>query len=236
MPRASKRKSDNISDDASSSSKKNRTSSAGDVSASHAESSTAGVNAAAPAQQQRLTTPDLEFDYDRSQLRDPRPTPGRVKRPRHDKYDLTESEREKFRPPPLPKPKGRLGAFQKDKLFEEESLRDPTETFHDLYVCYRKGREGSPTYDTAGFELDYDEVCDWMKPKAYSKSRVVKGMEKSGSAAQAFDNRMLGMFFEDKDEALEKQKSMTFFFTSCIKDKISKVLGIPWHKIGMAEL
>ncbi|KAH8161814.1 hypothetical protein CIB48_g6435 [Xylaria polymorpha] len=30
----------------------------------------------------RLTTPDLEFDYDRSQLRDPRPTPGRTRQPR----------------------------------------------------------------------------------------------------------------------------------------------------------
>jgi hypothetical protein len=30
----------------------------------------------------RLTTPDPEFDYDRSQLRDPRPTPGRKARPR----------------------------------------------------------------------------------------------------------------------------------------------------------
>ena len=32
----------------------------------------------------RLTTPDLEYDYDRSQLRDPRPTPGRRARPRWD--------------------------------------------------------------------------------------------------------------------------------------------------------
>jgi hypothetical protein len=29
----------------------------------------------------RLSTPDLEFDYDRSQLRDPRPTQGRKARP-----------------------------------------------------------------------------------------------------------------------------------------------------------
>lgn len=30
----------------------------------------------------RLTTPDIQFDYDRSQLRDPRQTPGRGGRPR----------------------------------------------------------------------------------------------------------------------------------------------------------
>ncbi|KAM0724218.1 hypothetical protein Q7P37_000100 [Cladosporium fusiforme] len=35
-----------------------------------------------PKPNPRLTTPDLEFDFDRSQLRDPRPTPGRKARPR----------------------------------------------------------------------------------------------------------------------------------------------------------
>ncbi|KAF1975273.1 hypothetical protein BU23DRAFT_566845 [Bimuria novae-zelandiae CBS 107.79] len=32
------------------------------------------------AKKPRLTIPDLEFNYDRSQLRDPRPTPGRATR------------------------------------------------------------------------------------------------------------------------------------------------------------
>lgn len=36
----------------------------------------------------RLTTPDLEFDYDRSQLRDQRPTPGRKARPRYDCFSI----------------------------------------------------------------------------------------------------------------------------------------------------
>ena len=35
-------------------------------------------------QKPRLMTPDLEYDYDRSKLRDPRPTPGRRARPRWD--------------------------------------------------------------------------------------------------------------------------------------------------------
>ncbi|KAK8045412.1 hypothetical protein PG993_005436 [Apiospora rasikravindrae] len=218
------------------SSKKTKTFSAKDESASHAGSSSADANAAAQTRQQRPTTPDLGFDYNRSQLRDPRPTPGRVKRPRYEELDLSESERARFQPPPPPKPKGRLNGFQKNELFREEAFRDPTHTFHHLYRCHRKGREGSPTYDPAGFQLDYEKVCKWMKPQAYNKNRMVKGMEKRVSAAQEFDSRMLDMFFEEGDEAMEKERNMTFVFTSCVKDKISKDLDIPWHKIGMAEL
>lgn len=236
MPRAPKRKSDNIAVDAASSSKRSKTHEVIDLTASDSEDASADVRAAEPAQQQRLTTPDLEFDYDRSQLRDPRPTPGRVKRPRYVGSDLTESERDKYRPPPPAKPKGRLNAFQKNELFREETFRDPTATFHDLYVCHRKGRHGSPTYDEAGFQLDYDKVCKWMAPKPYNKNRMVRGMEKSISAAENFDTRMIGMFFEEGDEAVEKKRNTHFVFTHCIKDKISKDLGIPMHKIGMAEL
>ncbi|KAK8085365.1 hypothetical protein PG997_006636 [Apiospora hydei] len=220
MPHAPKRKSDInvISSDDEPSPKKTKTSPAEVVSVSHAESSTAGASAAdESAQQQRPTTPDLEFDYDRSQLRDPWPTPGRVKRPRYEGRDLTESERARFKPPPPPKPKGRLDSFQKNALYREEGFRDPTHTSHHLY-------------------LDYDKVDKWMKPQAYNKRRMVKGMEKRVSAAQEFDSRMLDMFFEEGDEAMEKQKHMPFVFTSCVKDKISKDLGIPWHKIGMPEL
>ena len=45
----------------------------------------------------RLTTPDVEFDYDRSQLRDPRPTPGRIKRPRYDDFSCPDDLKAKFK-------------------------------------------------------------------------------------------------------------------------------------------
>jgi hypothetical protein len=37
-----------------------------------------------------LTEKDLEFDFDHSQIRDPRATPGRVKRPRYEERELSE--------------------------------------------------------------------------------------------------------------------------------------------------
>ncbi|KAK7991666.1 hypothetical protein PG996_013315 [Apiospora saccharicola] len=237
MPPASKRKSDGISVDASSSSKRSKTHEVIDLTASDTEGASANSDADVLVQQrQRLRTPDLEFDYDRSQLRDPRPTPGRVRRPRREERDLTEAERERFKPPPPPKPKGRLSAFQKNELFRDSAFRDPTHPFHHLYVCHRKGRQGSPTYDAGGFQLDYDKVCKWMKPQAYNKNRMVRGMEKSLAAGKEFDSRMFHMFFEEGDEAMEKRNSIDTAFASCIKDRISKDLDIPWHKIGMKEL
>ncbi|KAK8115935.1 hypothetical protein PG984_012437 [Apiospora sp. TS-2023a] len=237
MPPASKRKSDGISVDASSSSKRSKTHEAIDLTASDTEGASANADADVPEQQrQRLRTPDLEFDYDRSQLRDPRPTPGRVKRPRHDEFSLTKEEREKYRPPPPAKPKGRLSASQKSELYKQEAINDSAALYHDMYVCQRKGRQGSPTYDTAGFQLDYDKVCKTLAPQTYNKRRIVNRMEKRIATGQEFDSHMMYIFFEEGDEAMEKQRTMPSVFTFCVQDKISKDLGIPWHKTGEAEL
>ncbi|KAI0530289.1 hypothetical protein GGR58DRAFT_524768 [Xylaria digitata] len=97
-------------------------------------------------QRPRLTTPDLEFDYDQSRLRDPRPTPGRVRRPRLRESEVSEEFKQRFFIPKPERPKGRLNAYQKDLLYQEQSFLDPLQTFHDLHVCHRKGPYGQPTY------------------------------------------------------------------------------------------
>lgn len=61
------------------------------------------------AEKPRLTTPDIEFEYDRSQLRDPRTTPGRNAKPRYDEIDILEGLRAeislKFHVPKPERPK-----------------------------------------------------------------------------------------------------------------------------------
>jgi hypothetical protein len=96
-------------------------------------------------------------------------TLGRKARPRYTKYDIPEELktrlekiRENPKPPKLP---GRLNNFQKDELFIEETRLNPLESFHNLYRFYDKGREGSPSYDSAGFQLDYNKVAAWMEPQ-----------------------------------------------------------------------
>ncbi|KAI0160395.1 hypothetical protein GGR57DRAFT_499804 [Xylariaceae sp. FL1272] len=182
------------------------------------------------SQKPRLTTPDLQFDYDRSQLRDPRPTPGRVQRPmlRGDQ-EVTEEFKSNFFIPKPEKPKGRLTAGQKDKVFGEQAFLDPSQTFHNLHVCYRKGRDGSPTYDEGGFQLDYDKVAEWMRPKSYSKSRIVKSMDRRLAQGQQEDEEIFGIFFADPENVDYNQRLQSKFH---VKDRISKDLGIPFHQIG----
>ncbi|KAK9419440.1 hypothetical protein SUNI508_07415 [Seiridium unicorne] len=178
----------------------------------------------------RLTTPDLEFDYDRSQLRDPRPTPGRVKQPRMS-Y-ASEEWKSQFSIPKPEKPKGRLSRAQKDELDKQERPMDPSATFHHLYVCHRKGRDGSPTYDEAGFQLDWEKVNDWFKPRPYSRSSAVRGMERRLKRDEAERRTMFDMFFVDGKAPATHDADVT----NHMRDHVSKDLGIPWHQIGPEQL
>lgn len=188
----------------------------------------------------RLTTPDLEFDYDRSQLRDPRPTPGRHRRPRRESIEMTETEkreiREKFTIPEPEKPKGRLNAFQKDKLFGQAALLNPMHTFHDLHVCHQKGRNGSPTYDSAGFQLDYHKVADWMRPKPYNKSAMVNGMQRSLDKKAKEEEEMYKIFFVDGKAPHIGPSDIPHQISDYVKDQVSKDIGVPFHQIAPAEL
>ncbi|KAI0508732.1 hypothetical protein F5B22DRAFT_381767 [Xylaria bambusicola] len=176
-------------------------------------------------QRPRLTTPDLEFDYDRSQLRDPRQTPGRVRRPRPRGSEVTEEFKQQFFIPQAERPKGRLNAYQKDQLHREQSLLDPTDVFHDLYVCHKKGPHGTPVYDSAGFQLDYRKVDEWMKPKPYNKSRIVRGMERSIERGEHEKRATYEIFFVQGDEP-GSTSVMDY-----VKDHIAKDLNVPWHQI-----
>ncbi|TRX93446.1 hypothetical protein FHL15_005721 [Xylaria flabelliformis] len=184
-------------------------------------------------QRPRLTSPDLEFDYDRSQLRDPRATPGRVRRPRLEDLDreLTKEFRERFTIPEVKVPKRGCSAAQKEKLYEKQALVDPTATFHDLNVCYKKGPGGSPTYDSAGFQLDYDKVAEWKKPQRYNKSRIMKGMDRSLARAELEEREIFETFFVEGKGA-GADVGLKHIILDYVKDHISKDLGVPWHQIG----
>ncbi|KAI0856469.1 hypothetical protein F4860DRAFT_492803 [Xylaria cubensis] len=182
------------------------------------------------AQRPRLTTPDLEFDYDRSQLRDPRATPGRVRRPRLEEFDreLTKEFKERFTIPQIKVPKrGPL----REKLYKEQTLIDPTAMFHDLHVCLKKGPGGSPTYDSGGFQLDYNKVAESMKPQRYNKSRIMKGMDRSIAKGELEEREIFEIFFVEGKEA-GSDVGLRHIIIHHVKDHISKDLGVPWHQIG----
>ncbi|KAF5680028.1 high affinity methionine permease [Fusarium heterosporum] len=70
----------------------------------------------------RLKLSDLEFEYDRSQLRDPRPTPGRERKPHYTEFNLSEEFKSKFYIPENGKPEN-----------------NPLDSFYDLHECHKKG-------------------------------------------------------------------------------------------------
>lgn len=155
-------------------------------------------------QQPSFSTQDLEFDYDRSQLRDPRATPGRRSRPRYGRFDCPEDLKrylQATRKISVPtKPRGRLNRSQKDELFRDECRMNPFESFHDIYHCYDKGPRGSPTYDEAGFQIDYFKVVAWMKPKAYNKKSTMRNMDRGTEKDRKEREQMFSLFFRSASD------------------------------------
>lgn len=182
----------------------------------------------------RFTSPVLEFDHDRSQLCDPRSTPGRKRRPRYEEVDIPEDLKadilEKYYIPKPENPKGRLNAFQKNEHFRKESRLNPMALFYDLYVCREKGRRGPPTYDSAGFELGQDEVENWFTPKTYNRSRIVGGMQRHLDKQAREEREIHQIFFKDSSPPEDDT------WVDYVKDHVSKDLDIPWHQIGAKEL
>jgi hypothetical protein len=115
-------------------------------------------------------------------------------RPRYGKYDIPENVNEQLeatRYTPKPEqPKGRLSRVEKDELFRDESRMNPLASFHDLYKCLDKGRDGSPTYDEAGFQLDFDKVARWMKR---SQRPRVKMSRSSNSSSLRLQRNQISM-------------------------------------------
>ncbi|KAF2009403.1 hypothetical protein BU24DRAFT_497048 [Aaosphaeria arxii CBS 175.79] len=190
-----------------------------------------------PNKKPRLRTPDIEYNYDRSKLRDQRATPGRVKRPRYEDMNIPDDVlgyfELNFTIPKEEKPKGRTNARQENELFKRNALLNPLTTFHDLYRCHEKGRQGSPTYDGAGYQLDWEKVNRWMKPQAYNKDRMVRNMDKALDKSEKEEALLFRVFFKDKKKlGLDDP----YYIKGFVKDHISKDLSIPFHQIGPDEI
>ncbi|EXJ93897.1 hypothetical protein A1O1_02290 [Capronia coronata CBS 617.96] len=135
-------------------------------------------------------------------IRDQRPTPGRKAPPRGS--------------PPT--------AFRLET--DLESMRNPS----PLPPPAKKRPRGSPTYDAAGFELDYGKVADWMKPQPYDKERTMRGMDKAVEKARREKAGMAEIFFRRGPAPQDPGPLEVDFW----KDRVSKDLGIPFHKIDAA--
>jgi hypothetical protein len=70
-----------------------------------------------------------------------------------------------------------------------------------------------------------------MKPKRYNKSAMVNGMNRRIEKQKKDEKRMAEIFFE-KGEGPENPDCRA---VEHWKDRVSKDLNIPWHKIGVEQ-
>jgi hypothetical protein len=99
-----------------------------------------------------------------------------------------------------------------------------------LHVCFDKGPQGSPTYDKSGFELDWDAVAHWMEPTRYNKAKLIRGMDRAVEKAKSDGKRMAEIFFEQGAAPEEPEYGNGKGYW---KDRVSKDLNVPWHRIGV---
>ncbi|PVH90495.1 hypothetical protein DM02DRAFT_620987 [Periconia macrospinosa] len=130
-----------------------------------------------------------------------------------------------------PKKKGRYKNPERTKWEKDRYLTDPNSIFHTLHLCYSRGKDGRPTYDRAGYRLDYEKVADWMKmarPKALTSKQSARLQQKMED-----DKMMAEMFFEQgaKPEGFEMPYQM-----GALKERVSKDLGIMWHEVGLNQV
>jgi hypothetical protein len=117
----------------------------------------------------------------------------------------------------------------------ETSLLNPFAMFHAKYRCHERGRDGSPTYDEAGFEMDWEKVNETMKPQAYNKNKMVRGMENAVSRIQREQDEMFSCFFVEEHWP-DKLRTPIDLIVDIMKDQVSKDLGVLHHQVGPEHL
>jgi hypothetical protein len=129
--------------------------------------------------------------------------------------------------------KVRKSAWEKEKEYTDFVKQHEGHMFHQLYKCYDKGPNGSPTYDRAGFELDYNKVADWIKPVSVQTVKRRMGTKKYNDGFEKKirdEDRMHQIFF-----GVSSRVDVPYYVDDAAKDRVSKDLRIPYHKIGLAE-
>ncbi|CAG7566104.1 unnamed protein product [Fusarium equiseti] len=181
------------------------------------QESNAQAEPSTPTEEKKPTLTDkaLEFDFDHSQIRDPRRTPGRVRRPRYEEREVTEEWLSKFH-----------------ILKHREEKNDPLYCFYDLHQCYKKGPDGSPTYDSAGFQLDYKKVEKWMKPVGYNMKSMMNSMDRALRKGDEENEAAYEVFFVNGKGPDCGHHAVV----DLIKDRISKDLDVPFHQIDVKQI
>ena len=130
--------------------------------------------------------------------------------------DTEDAEGDKALRPPSPK--------RRRKATPESHKVDPDSNIARIEECRRKGLNGSPTYDTLGFELDKEYIIKRTggRPRPLGKKALdhLEQKRKNGEKKAEIIG-LLGDDNEIREEAWD--------------DRLARDLGIAYHEVGMEE-
>lgn len=133
---------------------------------------------------------------------------------------------------------GRSNNPARQQWENDQCLNDPNKTFHCLHLCYRRGPNGPPTYDSAGFQLDYQKVVKWFCPMPEKRAsrrmgwiRMLQASEKKEQETQT----IISLFFRESERP-ERRVESTDIVMDAIRDRVSKDLGIMLHEVGLPQI
>lgn len=105
-----------------------------------------------------------------------------------------------------------------------ESSSDSSSTDDDPVLrCLNKGPNGSPTYDSLGYELDYHAIAaSTRRPRARSGKKYMEMLERERNEGDR-KTELMGM----------NRNEVSAFSMMAWDDRVSRDLGIPYHKVKM---
>lgn len=126
--------------------------------------------------------------------------------------------------PKAPPPKASGSASKGKKSPPSESSSDSSSTEDDpVQRCLNKGPNGSPTYDSLGYELDYHAIAAaTRRPRARSGKKYMEMLERERNE----DDRKTELMGMNRNE-------VSAFSMTAWDDRVSRDLGIPYHKVKM---
>ncbi|KAL8899382.1 MAG: hypothetical protein Q9207_006227 [Kuettlingeria erythrocarpa] len=111
---------------------------------------------------------------------------------------------------------------RKNKRARKATPPPPKES--PIQICLRKGPQGSPTYDEAGYELDFAYILkSTRRPQRLGK----RGMEKLKQDRKQ-DERKRELMAVTESQARK-------FYMGAMDNKVAQDLGIAYHEVGMEE-
>ena len=170
------------------------------------------------ASEEQASPPDPEPPSKRTKKIDPAPKATKAAK---EKPKAAKATKEKAKAPPS-KPSRSASKAKKPPLSESSS--DSSSTDDDPVLrCLNKGPNGSPTYDGLGYELDYHAVAAASRrPRARSGKKYMEMLERG----QNEDDRKAELMGMDRNQ-------VSAFSMMAWDDRVSRDLGIPYHKVKM---